>query len=287
MSNKWRCGAHISILNGFIEALHIIKNIGGNAIQIFLSNPRGKKGKKVLPYKGPELYKKFKKYINENDIMAIIHLPYVYNISKPWSKYSWWVNDMIAQIETAHNLGIQFVVLHLGHKMDLSVNEAYNNMFTLLVYVVNQIDEYNVIILLETPAGSGTQLCYKIEDFAYFYKKFSKHPNKKIRNKIKICIDTCHIFASGYNIKSKKNIRNYLETFEELIGIKNVKLIHLNDSMTNTGSRIDRHAPIGAGYIGLNGLTEFYKYFRNINVPIILETPGLSYEKEIPMLRSL
>ncbi|MBA42807.1 MAG: hypothetical protein CMF62_02220 [Magnetococcales bacterium] len=175
----------------------------------------------------------------------------------------------------------------LEKKKELSLEIAYNNMFSSIIHVLNKTKDMTPILLLETTAGQGTELCYKLEDLAYFYKKFKKHRDPKIRNRIGLCVDTCHIFSAGYDLRNEKKVNLYLETFNELIGLSHIKLIHLNDSGVEHGKRVDRHESLGYGKIGLEGLMHFAKKFIKMKVPLILETPANSYLKEIPMLERL
>ena len=159
-------------------------------------------------------------------------------------------------------------------------------MYTSLIYIHNKTKKYkDVLILLETSTGQGTELCWRMEDLAYFYKKFSKNENKELKDRIKLCVDTCHIFSAGYNIRTKGDVKRYLEAFEELIGIRYIKLIHLNDCKVSIGAQKDRHDNIDKGYIGFTGLKIFFDYFRNLGIPIVLETPDYGYRKEIKLLK--
>ena len=157
-------------------------------------------------------------------------------------------------------------------------------MFTSIIHLVNKTREYSSVkIFLETTAGQGTEMCYKLDDLAYFYNKFLRC-DKFIKDRVKLCLDTCHIFAAGYDIKTKSSIKKYLKKFNKLIGIKHINLIHLNDSKCDIGCRVDRHENIGNGYIGLSGLKMIFKYFKKLNIPIILETPNNGYQTEIKLL---
>ena len=158
-------------------------------------------------------------------------------------------------------------------------------MYSSLIHIHNSTKKYsNIKIFLETSTGQRTELCYKMEDLSYFYKKFSKNHNKEVKKRFKLCIDTCHIFSAGYCIKTKKNIKLFLEAFEEMIGLRYVGLIHLNDSKVECGKQVDRHQNIGEGFIGYNGLKYLFDYFRNLNIPIVLETPREGYIYEIKSL---
>lgn len=206
-------------------------------------------------------------------------------MAREWDNHSWWIKNIQLEMKYADMLGAFGLVLHFGKKLDLSTQEGYNNMYTSIVHIHTQTYKYKHIkIILETSTGQGSEMCYKLEDLAYFYSKFSKSPNKEIRDRVKLCIDTCHIFSAGYDIRTKDNVKLYLETFEEMIGLRHVHLIHLNDCKVELGDQKDRHENIGNGKVGFIGLKQFFKYFRKLNVPIVLETPGFGYMKEINML---
>jgi deoxyribonuclease-4 len=219
-------------------------------------------------------YKYFKNFIKKKNILCVIHASYTINLANNWDEYNVSVHKFIDEIKLSYKIGAKYIVVHLGKQLNLSKEEAYNNMYTSFIYIHNQtLKEKNLKILIETSTGQGSELCYKLEDFAYFYKKISKNKNKDFSNRFGICIDTCHIFAAGYDLNSKNKINMYLEAFEELIGLKHVKLIHLNNAKKGVGSKLDRHENINKGKIQKKYLLYFAKYFFKFNVPIILETP--------------
>jgi len=278
-------GAHSSIADGFINAAKDVNKAGGNIVQIFLSSPK----RRDVGSKTDLELEKFKKWLNNNNMKCVIHSSYLVNLSKDWNTTSWWIRSLILEIEYASKMGAYGVVVHCGKKLELSDKQGYNNMYTSILYVLNSTSDTNVELILETPAGQGSEMCYRLEDFAFFYRKF-KNVDKKLSNRFKICIDTCHIFAAGYDIRTREGVKSYLESFEELIGLKYVSLIHLNDSKCGLGCRKDRHENIGKGMIGKKGLLAFFKYFKN-KVPIVLETPYFNdsnikgYQKEIRLLK--
>lgn len=284
MSKKQYFGTHIGSsyeIESLIESTKKVKEVGGNLVQIFLTMP----GETKTSEKSKKDLLSYKKFLDENNMKVVVHSSYIHNMARDWDTYSWWIKNLELEIKYCHEIGAIGLVLHFGKKLELSTSEAYNNMYSSLIYIHNQTKEYkNIKIFLETPTGQGSEICYNIEDLAYFYNKFSKNVNKEIRNRFKICIDTCHVFSAGYDLRNKENIKRYLEKFEELIGIKNVYLIHLNDCKVNIGEKKDRHDNIGKGFIGLNGLQHVFNFFRKLNVPIILETPNEGYLSEIKLL---
>ena len=231
-----------------------------NLIQLFID----------VFHNNKSLIDKFNNFVKKNDVTVIVHSSYTINLSKSNDTRDSNIQHLIYEISIAHAINAKYIVLHMGKKLDLELSQAYNNMFMNLVYVVNSTKNTPVKILLETPAGQGTELCFKLEDFSYFFKKISK--NKNIIQRFGICIDTCHIFAAGYDISTLSGVRLYFEAFEELIGIKYINLIHLNDSKNKVGSCVDRHECIGKGCIKEKMLLLLAFKFYSLNVPIILET---------------
>lgn len=274
-------GAHYdSESNNLIESAEKIKNAGGNLIQIFLTvqNEQTTKERSVKELTD------FKEYLAKNNMKVVVHSSYMHNLARNWDSYSWWIKNLEIEIKYCHFIKSIGLVLHFGKTLDLSLEEAYNNMYTSLLFIHSKTKEYmDVKILLETSTGQGSEMCYKLEDLAHFYKKISNSENKEFKERVKLCVDTCHIFAAGYNLKTKKDIKRYLEAFEELIGIRYIQLIHLNDCKVKLGEMRDRHDNIGKGYIGCDGLYEFYNYFKKLDVPIILETPNHGYLTEIKL----
>ena len=122
-----------------------------------------------------------------------------------------------------------------------------------------------------------------LDELSNFYHRFSKEEKKKI----KICVDTCHIYSGGFDISTKKKVRYFFLLFERMIGLEYLALIHFNDSKTEYNSHVDRHEKIGKGKIGLSGLKEFIKQSYKFKIPLILETHGEAYKKEIPWINKI
>ena len=223
----------------------------------------------------------------KHNIKCIIHGSYTINLANEWNDYSWWIQECINEIHYSANLNAYAYVIHIGKQLKMKKEDCYNNMYTSLLYIHDKTKSTHIKILLETSSGQGSELCYKIEDLAYFFRKFSKNNNKIIRDRFRICLDTCHILAAGYNIKSKNNISIYFDKFNELIGLENIYVVHLNDSKNPVNSHIDRHENIGDGYIGKKSLEMIAKIFILQNVPIILETPDINIENDFDILLNI
>jgi deoxyribonuclease-4 len=262
-------GSHIdSDIKEIINEIHKIKSYGGNLIQCFVNIKYNKKD-----------YQEIKNELEKNNMKIVIHASYTINIAQNWTEHSWWLKQFIHEIELAEYLGAFGIVLHLGKQLKLSTQEALNNMFTSMIYVYEQVKNTNIKILFETSTGQGSEMCYDLENFSYFFNKFIKI-NKINNDKFRICVDTCHIFQAGYDITNKKNIKLYFENFERLIGLRYIGLIHLNDSKNSIGSKLDRHESLGYGHIGKEALSYISLFFLKINTPIILETPDQNKFKD-------
>lgn len=273
-------GCHIDDDNYIKNASKVLKS-GGNLIQIFLTTVGDEKTRVIDKKKLVE----FRKYLENNKMGCVAHSSYLHNLCKDFDEDSWWIKNIEREIKYCSVIGCKYFVLHFGKYLDKDISDAYNNMYSALLHIHNKTLMYeNVIILLETPTGQGTQICYKLEDLAVFYKKISNSLNKSFRKRVKICLDTCHVFTAGYDIRSKMKVDKFLDMFDELVGIKYVKLIHLNDSKVPLGSLVDRHYNIGNGFIGYSALQYVFDYFVEKGVWIILETPGNGYKTEIRQL---
>jgi deoxyribonuclease-4 len=272
-------GAHISIdLNNIVKSINLY---GGNICQIFLTEPT----KKIAPNISDQQINELIKYIKLNKIKIVIHSPYTLNFARiplgifDSSNISWWIKNLIDELNFGKKIGALGCVIHFGKYMELGKKVGMKNMYDSLMFVLQKVNDINII--LETSSGQGTELCYRLEDFKNFYDMFSN----KIKKRLRICIDTCHIFVAGYDIRNKKGVYDYFKLFNKLIGIKYICLVHLNDAKNDLGSKIDRHEKLGKGYIGLDGLKYFVKICNKFKIPIILETPQQNYTSEIKLIQ--
>jgi len=253
-----------------IESYKELINNKNTVIQLFVN----------IDKKYIDTYKKFAYILKKNNINLIVHASYTINIAQKWDEYSWWITQLLIEIDLANILGAKFIVLHLGKSLDLDINVALNNMYSSLLYVANKIDStMDIKILLETSSGQGSEMCIRLEDLSGFINKLLNHKNKKISDRFGICVDTCHIYSAGYDINTSSDVIKYIKDFDKYIGLKNLKVLHLNNSKTELGSNKDRHDNIYKGTINPDGLSEFIKLCFKLNVPIILETPD-DYIKE-------
>ena len=258
-------GAHVSISGSLELAVDNAVERECNAFQIFTRNPRSWFAKDLDPVQ----VKKFKEKLQKSriDRMATCaHMPYLPNLSSPDEDgYQKSIKSMTQEIERCHELGIPYLVTHLGsHK-----GSGEENGIRRLVGALNKVAETNadVIILLENTAGQKNSVG---SDFTQLEEIFSKcKPPKKFG----ICLDTCHAFVAGYDLRTKEDVTKAIKKFDDSIGLENLKILHLNDSKGELNSNRDRHDHIGLGAIGKEGLGEIVKIMNKNNIPIVLETP--------------
>ena len=176
-------------------------------------------------------------------------------------------------------MGIKYIVIHPGSALSLDKSVAINNIINALNKVISQDDE--IMILLETMAGKGTECGINNEELKAIISGIN------FKDKIGVCLDTCHLNDSGVNMSE---FDNYLSSFEQVIGLEKIKCIHINDSKNNIFSKKDRHANIGFGTLGFDNLLKIIYHEKLKDVPKILETPFVNdkppYRHEIDMIKN-
>ena len=258
-------GLHVSISGSIDMAVDNAITRECSAFQIFTRNPRSWFAKDLTV----EEAKKFRDKLESSKInrMAVCaHMPYLPNLSSPEDDgYQKSIKSMIKEVERCDKLGIPYLVTHLGsHK-----GAGEENGIKRLTNALNKVAETkaDVIILLENTAGQKNSVG---SDFKQLAEIFSKcKPAKKFG----ICLDTCHAFVAGYDLRTKDAAKKTMNEFDHAIGIKNLKILHLNDSKGELNSNRDRHDHIGLGEIGREGLGEIIKTMNKNKIPIVLETP--------------
>jgi deoxyribonuclease IV len=202
---------------------------------------------------------KTKKYVESKDILIFIHSIYLINLARIGSEFEKAKNCLTYDLKLGPKIGCKGVVVHVAKALKMGTELALNNMFKNILNLLPDIDP-SCPLLIETPAGQGTEVLTDINDFSTFYDRFDSEQKLKV----KICIDTCHVFASGYDPAE------YLEKWNELQP-DSIVLVHYNDSKCECGSKKDRHAPAGEGHIGLEKLDYITKWCATLNIPMVRE----------------
>jgi len=283
-------GAHIN-KNGksYLNAIKTIIPLGGNVVSIFIGNPQDMKITTINPKEATQV----EQFIEDSGITLFSHSKYCINLAspKPFAHHLY-----VAELNNIFQMGGIGSVVHVGKSVSLPIREAEKNMKENVSKVIKKVfttpeKKKDLKIIIETGASCGTEMYWRIENLGAFYKSFTTKEKKYI----KFCIDTCHIFSAGYDIRTKKGMKDFLRLWNQNIGVHKIDLIHLNDSKTHLGSRIDRHEQIRHGYItnpALGGSIEGIKYLVNFckkhSIPMILERGSAGATKnEISFIKSL
>ena len=282
MNRKIYYGAHVKFTNNIIESAIRILELKGNLFQIYISDPTSFKF--GLPDITNNEKNEIKQYINDNKLSFVIHSPYTLNFAYKFNKNNRGLKLYIKELKLGSEINAIGCVLHLGKAKLLQRNLIIKNMYDHVIYAYNHTPN-NIKILLETSAGQcrGGDIFHNLEILAKMYSMF----NEQQKMRIGICIDTCHVFAAGYDLSSKIKAINFFKLFDKLIGLKYIDLIHLNDSFYELGSYRDRHSNLGEGHIGLDGLKYIIKFAIKNKFPLILETPFEKHKQEISLIKSI
>ena len=216
--------------------------------------------------------------INKNNV--IVHAPYIINLANgDESKFNFSCNFLSEELKRVNTFGMKYLVLHPGSHVGLGVDEGISNIVKALNLVLSK-DDSNVMILLETMAGKGSEVGRTFEELKRIIDGVSK------KERIGVCLDTCHLNDAGYDLN---NFDDVLDEFDKLIGIDKIKCIHINDSKNTLSSHKDRHENIGKGTIGLDTLIKVINNPILKDVPKILETPYIDgvapYKEEIALIK--
>ena len=271
-----KIGCHLSISKGFAHIGKEAYSIGANTFQFFTRNPQGGSKAKDIDKRDIAEYIKFANKHNFAKVVA--HAPYTLNPcsnkteTRDFAKMVF--SDDLARMEyLPHN----YYNFHPGSH----VGQGTKAGITMIIDLLNDIlsPEQTSIVLLETMSGKGSEIGATFEEIADIIS------GVQLSEKLGVCMDTCHIFAAGYDIVD--NLDFVINKFDKIIGLNKLLAIHLNDSLMPFNSHKDRHAKIGQGYIGKDALIRFIKHPHIVNLPIILETPNdlSGYTAEIKLMR--
>ncbi|MGB9628147.1 MAG: deoxyribonuclease IV [Thermodesulfobacteriota bacterium] len=276
-----RFGFHISISEGFSRVVRQAEIRGCETIQLFSRNPRGWR---YHPMDEKEVTS-FRSGVKQMGLYPVfLHLPYLPNIASRDSKfYKTSIESIITDLKRAETLGAQYLIIHIGHRMESTEEEAIEAV----IHGINQALEKvknPIILLLENTAGQGTEIGYDFNQIKKIIDGIEE------RERIGVCLDTAHAFEAGYDLSNSEGIEKTLESLDRHIGLSRLHLLHLNDSKTPLGSRKDRHWHIGEGYIGLEGFRIIVNHPLLNHLPGIMETPRMDTVedlKNMEVIRSL
>ncbi len=272
-------GAHLSISKGFVDALETAEKLNFGCLQIFTKNASRWQGKKIDDKEAIQFIEKKK---NSAVKFVIAHTAYLINIaSTKDDTREKSVAALIDEIDRCNVLQIPYLVLHPGSHNGAGYKIGLQNIKNSLIEVKNRIEfAEDFLLLFETTAGQGNSIGSRLEEIADILEIADI-----IGFPAGVCLDTCHIFAAGYNIKDSDKYIDFMDDFNKLIGLERLKVIHINDSKNDLGTKKDRHEHIGDGFIGRDGFFNIMNDKRLLNLPKCLETPkGNDYEYDIKNL---
>ncbi len=258
-------GTHTSISGGLHKALERGEHLKCDTVQIFTKSSNQWKAREISE-KDRNLFQAASKSTGLSPLLA--HDSYLINLASPEAemrKKS--VDAFDLEMERAVYLGIPFLVFHPGSHKETGGKEGLKRIGESINGLLSKRKKPDIQLLLETTAGQGSNLGYRFEHL----RDIIDHVEKK--EFMGVCLDTCHIFAAGYDITTRQGYEKTMEEFDGIVGLHKLKAIHLNDSKKGLGSRVDRHEHIGKGFLGLEPFRFLLNDPRFQNMPMVAETP--------------
>ncbi len=275
-------GAHVFVAGGLVAGgLAYADEIGAEAVQIFVSNPRAWAATAGDPARDDE----FRVACERRPMPVFVHATYLVNFGSPAEvtrKNS--AESVRGSLRRGRRIGARGVVFHAGSAVDRSAyDEALRRVRDVLLPILDDLDDEDPDLLVEPTAGGGGALAASVSDLGPFFTALDSHP------RLGVCLDTCHAYAAGHDLAAPGGVRTTLNTLVRTIGRGRLKLVHANDSHDTCGSLRDRHAAIGDGSIGSEPFAELFRHPATRGVPVVIETPGKAPEhtKDLALLKSL
>ena len=275
-------GVHVPVAGGLSTGgLAYAGEVGAEAVQVFVSNPRG-----WAPAAGdPRQDQVFRERCAQRAIPAYVHAPYLVNLGSPTAETVAKSAAAIAHaLARGREIGARGVVVHTGSCVAAELREpAMRQVREALLPVLDALPPDGPDLLLEPTAGQGQSLCATVQELGPYLAALDGHP------RVGVCLDTCHAFAAGHDLAVPGGLRRTLDQLVRAVGRGRLRLVHANDSKDACGSARDRHEVIGKGQIGEEPFAELFRHPATRGVPIILETPGKipEHQREIELLRAL
>jgi len=258
-------GCHVSISGSIDKAVDNATERDCTAFQIFTRSPRSWHAKDLVDVD----VKNYKEKLDQSKIdrfATVAHMPYLPNLATPnQDAYTKSVNTLVKEVERCGRLGIPYLVTHLGSHLGTGEENGIKRIVKGLEKAATLKND--VMILLENTAGQKNSVGSDFTQLASIFFKL------KPKNRFGVCFDTCHAFVAGYDLRTEKTVKETFDKFDETVGLEHLKILHLNDSKGELGSKLDRHFHIGLGGIGKDGLGTVIKLMNKKKIPMILETP--------------
>jgi deoxyribonuclease-4 len=258
-------GAHMSIAGGYEKAAQRARQAGCQCLQLFTQNSNQWRARDVAADEA----RQFQAALAEGQIgHAIAHDSYLINLASPGKKL--WrksIDAFVLELRRAETLGLSYVVTHPGCYTTSSEARGIRRIVDALDEAHSQTPGLRTQCLLETTAGQGSSLGWRFEHLAAILEGVAD------RGRLGVCFDTCHVFAAGYPLGTAEEYQATMEAFDRIVGVRQIKAFHLNDSRRELGARVDRHDHIGRGQLGLEPFRNLLGDARFRDVPMYLETP--------------
>jgi len=260
-----RLGAHESIAGGLHRAFDRAELVGCETVQIFVKSNRAWAAR---PLSEGDVAR-FKARAAQSTVSPVVgHSSYLLNLASPdeelWRKSC---RALVVELERCERLGVPYLVLHPGSHVGMGEEAGLERVQQGLDCVHRATAGWRTQILVENTAGQGTGLGYSFEHLSWLLEHTTEG------HRLGICLDTCHLFAAGYELRTPPGYEATMEAFERTVGLERLKAVHLNDCKGDLGSRSDRHQHIGKGAIGLTGFAQLLNDRRLEGLPGLLETP--------------
>lgn len=271
-------GAHVPVAGGLATGgLKYAAEIGAEAIQVFVANPRGW----ALPEGRPAEDER----LRAADVPVYIHTPYLVNVGSPSEEtLAKSIASIRHSLSRGHAIGARGVVVHTGSAVTQTYEKAMAQVHDRVLPVLEEIPEDGPDLLLEPMAGQNNMLCAKVQDLGPFFERLEHHP------KLGVCFDTCHAFAAGHDLAAPGGAKDTIDALVATVGEGRLRLVHANDSKDPCASGRDRHENIGAGRIGEQPFADLFRHPAVTGVPFLIETPGRApqpHGKDIKTLKRL
>jgi deoxyribonuclease-4 len=271
-------GLHISISGGLHKAVDRAQDRGCDIFQIFSQSPRSWNSKSISEDEAREFVSSLGK---SGPALAVDHMPYLPNLaSSKDDVHEKSIDALTSELMRCQMLCIPYLVSHLGSHLGAGWDEGFKRIVEAVDTSLSQADN-GVILLLENTAGTKNSMGSSLEEIAAIIDAFDA-----LRPRLGICLDTCHLFAAGYELRTPEGLQATLNQFQELIGFERLMLLHINDCRGAMGSHLDRHEHIGLGQIGENGFRLILRHPSLKDLPMILETPVDSRRNDVANLQA-
>lgn len=266
----FRLGVHVSIAGGLLSALKEALKLDCTSMQIFLRNPRGYRRREFLSSEIEEFHKIRRQ---KNIYPLVVHAGYIVNLASSQKKIRSSSIQLVREdLELSNRIGADMYLIHFGSHKDRELGLGLMN--DSLAQILKKY-KGRTLLVLENTAGEGNRLGASLDEMS-----------RILSNEFRIgfCLDSAHLFSAGYDLRRKKVLDELAEEIEQKIGFEKLKLLHLNDSYFEFGSRKDRHQHIGSGFIGEKAFKQILNHPGFKDLPVILETPRSKLEDDIQNL---